>query len=102
MHGAAVGFAGNVQYTKDVLNIDDSTQAVNYETRVKGSTATVIGATKLKGSSDCAATYIYNDRLLCPDTGDGHLKLYQYPKGGMPLQTYDIDARGVIISIDSR
>ncbi len=102
VRGAAVGFAGNVQYTKNVLNIDDSAQAVNYETRVAGSTVTVTGKTELRGSSGCAATYIYNDRLLCPETGSGVLALYQYPKGGMPLRTYNIDARAAVVSIDSK
>ena len=102
VHGAVVEFPGNVQYTNDVLNIVDQGVEVNYETRVKGSTAAVVGKTELRGSGDCNATYIYNDRLLCADMRHNDLTTYQYPKGGRPLRTYDIDAFGVVVSIDSK
>lgn len=98
--GATIGFPGAVQYVKDVLNIGDQEGAVTYQTQVKKDVATVTGSTPLNGSSDCAATFIYKRRLLCPDAGSANLKIYAYPKGGAPIRTVPgIDGTIVISAV---
>jgi hypothetical protein len=84
--GATIAFPGSVQYTKNVLNIVDQKGAVNYQMRVNGTTATVTGSTPLTGSSDCAATYIYSNRLVCADAGNASVDVFPYPEGGKPVK----------------
>jgi hypothetical protein len=103
LKGATVAFPGGVQYVKDILNILDQENAVNYETRVRNGTATVIGKTLLEGSSDCVQQFIYKSRLLCADAGNSDIEVYRYPKGGNPVKTVPgSEPVGVVVSIDSK
>jgi hypothetical protein len=56
---------------------------------VQGFERNITGKTELRGSA-------MSGNRKRRSRGD------QYPKGGMPLQTYDIDARGVVVSIVSK
>jgi hypothetical protein len=103
INGAPIAFPGNVQYAGSALNVIDQDTSINYELRVKGRSATVIGETPLTGAGDCVGTYIYRTKLLCPDAGNSDLKLYAYPKGGSPIEDEPVaGATEVVISVDSK
>jgi NHL repeat len=100
--GGTIGFPGALQYVKNVLNIGDQDGAVTYQTHVKKSAATVTGSTPLNGSSDCVSSFIYKNRLLCPDAGNLNLEVYAYPKGGAAIQTLPGIDGAIVISADSK
>jgi hypothetical protein len=100
--GATVQFAGALQYVNNVLNIGDQAAARSYQARVKNGVANVTGFTELNGSMDCVASFIYKNRLLCPDAGSLDLKVYEYPKGGNFLTIIPNIDGPIVISADSK
>jgi hypothetical protein len=100
LDGATVEFPGDVQYTGNVLNIGDQDGAVIYESRVKGTTATVTGHTPLTGASDVVSYSVYNNRAICPDAGNADVEVYAYPNGGNPVKvlTGFSEPTGVVVS----
>ncbi|HXM08084.1 MAG TPA: hypothetical protein VN936_11490, partial [Candidatus Acidoferrum sp.] len=104
LKGATIEFPGDVQYTGNVLNIGDQDDAVIYESRVKGTTATVTGHTPLTGAVDIVAYSIYNNRVICPDAGSADVEVYAYPKGGNPVKVVTglSEPTGVVVSAVSK
>jgi hypothetical protein len=102
--GGSIGFPGSVQYSNDVLNIVDQDASVNYEMRVQGTTATIIGKTPLTGATDCAATYIHSERIFCADPGNLNVAVFPYPKGGNPVKVLNgfTSPLGVVVSDASK
>jgi hypothetical protein len=103
LKGATIAFPGGVQYLGNVLNILDQESAINYETHVAGDTATVTGKTLLAGASDCVQQFIYKNRLLCADAGNGDVEVYRYKKGGDAVKTVSgSEPSGVAVSVDAK
>jgi hypothetical protein len=104
LKGATIEFPGDVQYEGNVLNIGDQDGAVIYESRVKGSTATVTGHTSLTGAIDVVSYAIYKNRVICPDAGSAEVEVYAYPKGGDPVKVVAglSEPTGVVVSAVSK
>jgi hypothetical protein len=104
LKGATIEFAGGIQYTDRVLNVGDQDGAVIYETRVKGTIATVTEHTSLTGASDVVSYAIYKKRVICPDAGNADVEVYAYPKGGNPVKVVTglSEPTGVVISAVSK
>jgi hypothetical protein len=47
-------------------------------------------------------SFIYKNRLLCPDAGSLDLAIYPYPKGGSPVQTLPGIDGAIVISAASK
>jgi hypothetical protein len=104
LEGATIEFPGDVHYTGNVLNIADQDGAVIYETRVKGTIATVTDHTPLTGASDVVSYAIYKNRVICPDAGNAGVEVYAYPQGGNPVKVLTglSEPTGIVVSALSK
>jgi hypothetical protein len=102
--GATIQFPGSVQYAGSTLNVVDQEAAANYELRVKGDAATVVGTTPLSDSSDPVQCAIYGKRITCADAGNAQLAMYKYPAGGQPIKTVTglYEPTGIVLSVNSK
>jgi hypothetical protein len=83
-----VGFPGSVQWDGTYLTVFDQDAAAMYQYTVSGTTATLEGTVSLKGSSDCAQTWIATGVVYCGDAGNDDGEVYAYPAGGSPIATF--------------
>jgi hypothetical protein len=81
-------FPGSVQWDGTYLTVFDQDTAEFYQYSVSGTTATLKGTTSLKGSSDCAQTWIVKGLVYCGDAGNEDGAVYGYPAGGSAVATF--------------
>jgi hypothetical protein len=87
-----IEFPGNVQWDGTYMTVQDQEAEAIYRYSVSGSTATLEGTVELSDASDCAGGYIFKGKyFLCPDAGDDDVKVYAYPAGGAPIETWTIN-----------
>jgi hypothetical protein len=79
----ASAFPGSLAWDGSYIVVGDPENA-SVE-RIKG--CKVVGITHLKESSDIVQFVIRGNRLLGADAGNVELLIYDYPKGGLPIQT---------------
>jgi hypothetical protein len=97
--GATIDFPGGVQYADGNLALGDQANNVIYQLAVSGSVATVVGTTKLLGSSDVVTFFIHGHVVLCLDAGNADIEIYKYPAGGEPIKViHNIAADGLVIT----
>jgi hypothetical protein len=77
-----VGFPGSVQWDGTYLTVTDQTANAMYRYTISGTTATLKGTISLRGSSDCAQTWITSRVVYCGDAGNGDGEVFDYPFGG--------------------
>jgi len=82
-----VQFPGSVQWDGTYLTVTDQTADAMYRYTVSGTKATLKGTTKLKGSGDCAQTWIATGVVFCGDADAGG-EVYKYPAGGSPIAVF--------------
>jgi hypothetical protein len=78
-----------VQWDGKYVTVDDQMGATVYQYSVKDGVATNEGKTPLVGSSLCGQSWITGSSVICPDTGNSELNIYNYPAGGYPTKTYN-------------
>jgi hypothetical protein len=84
-----VEFPGNVQWDGTYMTVEDQEANAIYRYSVSGSTATLEGTVELSDASDCVGGDIFKGKyFLCPDAGDDDVKVYAYPAGGAPIDTW--------------
>jgi hypothetical protein len=88
--GATINFPGGVQYAYGALAIGDqsgpSGNAVIYQTQVSGSTAKVVGTTRLKNAGDVVEFCITRSKTVIAPGSYG-LQIFTYPAGGGPIRS---------------
>jgi hypothetical protein len=93
--GHTVANPGDLEYADGSLAVGDAPSrfgyAAIYQVVVKGSTAKVIGTTKLLQSKYVIAFSIVGHRVICLVAknigGGGRVAIYNYPAGGNPTKT---------------
>jgi hypothetical protein len=84
-----IGFPGIVQWDGTYIAVVDQEVNAIYRYSVSGSTATLEGTVELSDASDCGGGYIFKGKyFLCADAGDNNVKVYAYPAGGAPIDTW--------------
>jgi hypothetical protein len=81
-------FPGSVQWDGTYLTVFDQDTAEVYQYSVSGTTATLKGTVSLKGSSDCAQTWIVKGLIYCGDAGNDNGAVFKYPAGGSPVADF--------------
>ena len=80
-----VHFPGSVQWDGKYLTVlDQLTNAISRYT-VSGTQATSNGTVTLKGSADCAQSWIVKGIVYCGDAGNDDGEVFKYPAGGSPI-----------------
>jgi hypothetical protein len=97
-----VEFPGNVQWDGTYTTIEDQEANAIYRYSVSGSAATLEGTVEFSNASDCVGGDIFKGKyFLCPDAGDDDVKVYAYPAGGAPIDTwtgsFDLETGGIVI-----
>ncbi|MFY9740286.1 MAG: hypothetical protein WAK11_14725 [Candidatus Cybelea sp.] len=83
-----VDFPGSVQWDGTYLTVTDQGTATMYQYTLSGTKATLKGSVALKGSSDCAQTWIATGVVYCADAGDYGAEVFNYPAGGSPIAVF--------------
>jgi hypothetical protein len=84
-----VEFPGDVQWDGTYITVEDQEANAIYRYSVSGSAATLEGTVNFSDASDCAGGDIFKGKYyLCPDAGDNNVKVYAYPAGGTPIETW--------------
>jgi hypothetical protein len=84
-----VEFPGTVQWDGTYITVQDQEADAIYRYTVSGSSATLEGTVQFSDASDCAGGDIFKGKyFLCPDAGDDNVKVYAYPAGGSPIDTW--------------
>jgi hypothetical protein len=78
------GISGNVQWDGKYLTVGDQ-DAIIYRYAVRGTHLTLKGQVRLTGTRACAGSWIGNGELLCPDTLDDAVYMFNYPAGGSAI-----------------
>ena len=81
-------FPGSVQWDGTYLTVTDQGTATMYQYTLSGTKATLKGSVSLKGSSDCAQTWIATGIVFCADAGDYGAEVFNYPAGGSPIAVF--------------
>jgi hypothetical protein len=98
-------YPGGVQWDGKHVAVGDFYNAVIYEFKIRGGTATEVGSTPLTGSGTVWQFFIdrVRGRVIAPSTfqfSSGFVKIYNYPSGGTALRTLDIgNPDGVVVSL---
>jgi hypothetical protein len=80
-----VSFPGSVQWDGAYLTVEDQRANAIYRYSVSGTTATLKSTITLKGSVDCAQTWIATGVVYCADAGNDDGEVFKYPAGGSPV-----------------
>jgi hypothetical protein len=83
----AVEFPGSVQWDGTYLTVFDQYTAEIYRYTVSGTKATLKGRLSLRGSSDCAQTWIVTGLVFCADADNQDGEVFEYPQGGSIVAT---------------
>ncbi len=83
----AIEFPGSVQWDGTYLTVFDQQANAFYKYTVSGTKATLEGTITLKGSRDCAQTWIAQPYVYCADAGNNDTEIYNYPAGGSLVAT---------------
>lgn len=87
----AVG-TGPVQWDGQQMTLEDPSPPVIYQINIEGSTATVVGTTKIRNQTKTrrvpyALTYIEGDTVIAAEgRGNKRLGYWNYPQGGKPVR----------------
>jgi hypothetical protein len=94
---------GGIQWDGKYVAVGDYYNAVIYEFKINGSTATEVGSTPLDGSGTILQFFIHQGRVIVPSTfqdSSGYVKLYKYPGGGEAGRTLDFgNPLGAVVSL---
>lgn len=83
---------GQVQWDGKHITLADEHNRKVYRIEIKGSTASVLGTTKLGGlSSAYTGSWIYNAKAIVPFVrhGVGYIGYWKYPRGGHPTKSFE-------------
>jgi hypothetical protein len=83
-----VQFPGSVQWDGKYLTVLDQLANAIYRYTVSGTKATLKGTISLKGSGDCAQTWIVKGLVYCGDAGNNDGEVFKYPAGGSPVAVF--------------
>jgi hypothetical protein len=84
-----IEFPGDVQWDGTYITVQDQEANAIYRYTISGSSATLEGTVQFSEASDCAGGDIFRGKyFLCPDAGDNNVKVYAYPAGGSPIDTW--------------
>jgi hypothetical protein len=83
-----VGFPGSVQWDGKYLTVFDQYAASIYQYTVSGTKATLKNTVSLRGSGDCAQTWIATGVVFCGDAGNNNGSVYKYPAGGHAIAEF--------------
>jgi hypothetical protein len=84
-----IEFPGIVQWDGTYVAVGDQEANAIYRYSVSGSTVTLEGTVTFSDASDCGGGDIFKGKyFLCPDAGDNNVKVYAYPAGGAPIDTW--------------
>jgi hypothetical protein len=93
---------GGIQWDGQYVAVGDYYNAVIYEFKINGSTATEVGSTPLDGSGTVLQFFIDRGTVIVPSTfqdSSGYVKLYNYPDGGEARRTLDFGSPfGAVVS----
>lgn len=96
-----VEYPGGVQWDGKYITVGDQQGQAIYRYSVSASIATLKGTVAYSDASDCVDGDIYKGYYLCPDAGDENVKVYAYPAGGAPLdtwtQSFDLPVSAVVV-----
>lgn len=96
-----VEYPGGVQWDGTYITVGDQEGQAIYRYSVSGSSATLKGTVAYSDAKDCADGDIYKGYYLCPDAGDENAKVYAYPAGGAPLDTwtqgFDLPVSAIVV-----
>ncbi len=85
-------FPGAVNWDGKYITVEDQEGEAIYGYTVSGSSATLERTVNYSDASDCVDGFIYKgSAFLCPDAGDENAKVYAYPAGGAPEDTWTGD-----------
>jgi hypothetical protein len=82
--GGTIEFPGSLAWDGRYLVIGNQDGGTVSRVSVKG--CKIVGTTDLTGSSDIVGFTIVGNRLIGPDAGNANVEIYDYPKGGNPVQ----------------
>jgi hypothetical protein len=80
-----VEFPGSVQWDGKYVTVTDQEANAMYQYTISGTKATLRGTVSLKGSADCAQTWIATGVVFCADAGLYGAEVFKYPAGGSPI-----------------
>jgi hypothetical protein len=84
-----IAFPGDVQWDGTYITLEDQEAEGIYRYSVSGFAATLKGTVEFSDAGDCVGGYIFKGkRFLCPDAADNDVKVYPYPAGGAPIDTW--------------
>jgi hypothetical protein len=83
-----VEFPGSVQWDGKYVTVTDQEANAIYQYTISGTKATLKGTVSLKGSADCAQTWIATGVVFCADAGLYGAEVFKYPAGGSPIATF--------------
>ena len=94
--------AGSVQWDGAHIAVTDSkaTPTIIYRYSISGSSATLVGKTKLKGGAEVGETWIYKGHVIAAVFSHNQgVSIWKYPAGGPAISTIPLEpAGGVTIS----
>lgn len=102
LKGATLRTPGDMQYALGSLAVGDqglnSTDSGIYRVRVSGSTAQVVGIVDLKNSDRIGPFVILGKRhrIICGDTTNGQVLVYDYPAGGQAIMALNVLPTGTL------
>jgi hypothetical protein len=92
--------AGTIQWDGQHITVEDPSPPTIYQLDVSGSTATVVGTTKIRNQTKTkntpkALTYIYGGTVIASEgKGNKRIGLWNYPQGGKPAEVLNDLLRG--------
>jgi hypothetical protein len=81
-------FPGSVQWDGTYLTVFDQDANAFYQYTISGTNATLENTIQLRGSSDCAQTWIVPGLVFCADAGNDDGEVFKYPAGGAPIAVF--------------
>lgn len=78
---------GGISWDGKFLVLGDLDRDILYRITVKGSTATVVGKTKLSAGNAIYQFFIRRRSLIAVNVGSGNTMFWRYPQGGDPYKT---------------
>ena len=99
-----VEFPGSVQWDGKYLTVFDQLANAIYQYTVSGAKAKLKNTVLLRGSADCAQTWIAQPFVYCANAGNGDVEVYKYPAGGSQIATLrgNVDTPLGIVSLRVR
>jgi hypothetical protein len=104
LKGATITDPTNVQYADGHLTIGDERgypeDSDIYQVTVSGTTARVVGRTRLN-DANVIAYFISGNRVFCLNSTNrgAHVAIYKYPAGGKPIQTIRIPGLSIPVGL---